>query len=104
MRVEEGQMNWRVLKLLVVVGSIVAVPVAGFAKDATLAGTVRDSTGGVLPGVTITATHTDSGNTFVAVSNEAGAFRLPVRTGDFRITLELAGFATLTRTATLLLG
>ena len=33
-----------------------------------------------------------------------GAFRLPVRTGSYRITVELAGFATVVRSVTLLLG
>ena len=32
-------------------------PVSGFAQEATLSGTITDSTGGVLPGVTVTAEH-----------------------------------------------
>ena len=43
----------------------------------------RFSTGGVLPGVTVTATNVESGNTFVAVSDERGNFRLPVRIGNY---------------------
>ncbi|MGH6693316.1 MAG: carboxypeptidase regulatory-like domain-containing protein, partial [Gammaproteobacteria bacterium] len=58
---------------------------------------VLDTTGGVLPGVTVTAVHEASGNTFVGVTDERGAFRLPVRTGVYRITLELPGFSTITR-------
>ena len=74
------------------------------AQEATLSGTVTDSTGGVLPGVTITAVHEATGNTFVAVSDERGAFRLPVRTGLHRVTVELSGFATLNRTVDLLVN
>jgi len=73
-------------------------------QDATVSGTVTDSSGGVLPGVTVTALHEATGNTFVAVTNERGAFRLPVRTGAFRITVELPNFATVNRTVELLLG
>ena len=67
-------------------------------------GTVRDSSGGVLPGVTVTALHEATGNTFVVVTDTVGAFRLPVRTGSYRITVELAGFATVVRSVNLLLG
>ena len=73
-------------------------------RELRLAGTVKDSSGAVLPGVTVTAVHEASGNTFVAVTDQAGAFRLLMRTGSYRVTVELAGFATVVRTANLLLG
>ena len=83
---------------------LLVLPASVFAQEATLSGTITDSTGGVLPGVTVTALHDATGNTFVAVSDERGAFRLPVRTGTFRVTMELSGFATAARTVDLLLG
>src|SRR5262245_33383831 len=95
--------TWRVLGSLVV-GMIVALPVAGYAQDSTMSGTATDSTGGVLPGVTVTAINSESGNTFVAVSDERGNFRLPVRIGNYRITAELAGFTTVTRNVQMLVG
>jgi len=76
---------------------ILAVPAASFAQEATVTGTITDSTGGVLPGVTVTATNSDSGNTFVTVTDSAGVFRLPLRIGTYQFTAELAGFATVTR-------
>ena len=33
------------------------LPVVAFAQEATITGTVSDATGGVLPGVTVTATN-----------------------------------------------
>src|SRR6266849_5648174 len=84
--------------------AILLLPSFAFAQEATHSGTVTDSTGGVLPGVTITAVHEATGNTFVAVSDERGAFRLPVRTGLHKITVELAGFTTVTRTIDLLVN
>jgi len=95
--------TWRVLGSLVL-GMIVALPVAGYAQDSTMIGTVTDSTGGVLPGVTVTATNTESGNTFVATSDERGNFRLPVRIGNYRITTELSGFTTVSRSLQVLVG
>jgi len=77
---------------------MLAIPVAAGAQEATLNGTVLDTQGGVLPGVTLTATNEASGNTFIAVSDEAGAFRMPVRIGSYRLTAELSGFGTVTRT------
>src|SRR4029453_9084338 len=87
-------MRWRVVISLLVIGEILALPVAGYAQEAVVSGTVTDSTGAVLPGVTVTALHEASGNTFEGVTDERGAFRLPVRVGVYRLTLELRGFTT----------
>ncbi len=94
----------RVFTRLVAIGAMLALPVMGYAQEATLSGTITDSTGGVLPGVTVTALHDATGNTFVAVTDGRGAFRLPVRTGAIRVTVELTGFTTVTRGVELLLG
>ena len=85
------------LRGFIVVGVILAVPVVSQAQEAVISGTVTDTTGGVLPGATITARHVASGNVFVAVSDERGAYRLGVRTGGYELASELAGFATLAR-------
>jgi hypothetical protein len=58
---------------------------------------IKDNTGGVLPGVTVTATNEASGNTFNSVTDERGTYRIPVRAGVYKITAELAGFTTVTR-------
>ena len=92
-----SMMRWRVVRRLLVISAILALPVTGYAQEAVVSGTVTDSTGGVLPGVTVTALHEASGNTFLGVTDEHGAFRLPVRTGAYRITVELAGFTSVTR-------
>jgi len=87
----------RILRQLILILAFVVVPVVGSAQEATLSGTITDSTGGVLPGVTVTALHEATGNTFVAVTDDRGAFRLPVRTGIYTLTAELAGFTTVSR-------
>jgi hypothetical protein len=90
----------RLLALVV----ILVMPVAAYAQEATFTGSVTDSTGAVLPGVTITAVNEASGNTFTAVTDERGDFRLPVRVGTYRVTSELSGFTTVNRTLQILIG
>ena len=60
---------------------------------------MTDTTGGVLPGVTVTAVHEASGITLEAVTDERGVFRMPARIGTYRLTAALAGFADATRAA-----
>ena len=84
-------MTATVVVRLLVVGAILVLPAAGFAQEATLSGTVTDSTGGVLPGVTVQAVHEASGNTFQAVTDERGTYRIAVRIGVYRITAKLRG-------------
>jgi hypothetical protein len=83
-------------RLLGIIG-ILALPVVASAQEATLSGTVTDTTGGVLPGVTVTAVHEASGNTFERVTDERGVFQIPLRTGAYRVTAQLQGFAVITR-------
>jgi hypothetical protein len=58
----------RALKI-VLFAALVAWPLTAFAQEATLSGTVMDSTSSVLPGVTVTAVHQATGNRFVAVTH-----------------------------------
>jgi outer membrane receptor protein involved in Fe transport len=83
--------------LLVVVSLVFLLPVTAFAQEATVNGTVTDATGAVLPGVVIRAVNQASGNSFEAVTDGTGGFRMPVRVGVYEITAELAGFTTVTR-------
>src|SRR5438093_2929376 len=93
-----------VFTALVAIGAILMLPVCGHAQDSTVGGTVMDPSGAVIPGVTMTATHTESGNKFVAVTDERGGYRLLVRVGNYRITAELPGFGTVNRNIELLVG
>jgi hypothetical protein len=65
-----------------------------FAQEATVVGTVVDDSGGVLPGVTVTATNLATGQQYVAVTAERGAYRLlGLAAGRYKIQAELPGFA-----------
>ena len=92
-------MKSRRLVWLAVVGGVFALPLVVHAQDSTLTGTVRDNTGGVLPGVTVTATNDAQGTTFVGVSDERGLYRIPLLPAVYRVTAELPGFTTAVRPA-----
>jgi hypothetical protein len=62
-----------------------------------ISGAVADSTGAVLPGVVVHAVNQASGNSFEAVTDATGAYRMPVRVGVYEITAELPGFGTVVR-------
>src|SRR2546425_7786858 len=65
--------------------------------NATLGGTVSDATRALIPGVTVTATNTQTGIVSTAVTNETGAYNFPsLQTGIYKVTAELAGFQTQT--------
>src|SRR5436190_18130666 len=73
----------------------------GQANNATLTGTVSDSTGAVLPGVTVTATNPATNVSTSAVSNEAGAYNIPsLIPGNYTVSADLPGFSKQTYTNT----
>ena len=63
------------------------------AANGAIEGTVVDNSGGVLPGVTVTVSNTETGTTRSVVTNESGLYRatlLPL--GAYRVAAELQGF------------
>jgi hypothetical protein len=60
---------------------------------ASIVGTVRDSSGAVMPGVTVTATQTGTAVALPAVTNSSGQFVFPnLRIGTYTVSAELQGF------------
>jgi hypothetical protein len=65
--------------------------------NATLGGTVSDTSRALMPGVTVTATNTQTGIVSTVVTNETGAYQFAsLQTGSYKVTAELPGFQTLT--------
>src|SRR5438477_1109739 len=65
--------------------------------NATLGGTVSDPTRALIPGVTVTATNTQTGIVTMGVTNETGAYQFAsLQTGTYKLTAELPGFQTQT--------
>jgi len=70
----------------------------GASSTGTIQGRVADSSGAVLPGVTVTATSRSMIGTQSQVTNENGSYRFPaVPPGVYELTFELAGFSTVKR-------
>src|SRR5688500_7419960 len=86
-----------VRRFIIVGAFLLMVPATGSAQEAILTGTVTDSTGAVLPGVTVTVLHDATGNRFVGVTDERGIYRIATRVGTNAITAELQGFTTVSR-------
>jgi hypothetical protein len=59
----------------------------------TISGIVTDQQGGVLPGATVTATHTPTGAKYEGVTQAGGRFSLNnVRVGPYEVSVSLPGF------------
>src|SRR6185295_19761749 len=73
-----------------------AAPAAGQATQAGIVGVVKDTSGALLPGVTVIATGPALQVPSVeAVTNERGEYRLsPLPIGIFTVSYELSGFQT----------
>src|SRR2546426_5322661 len=64
----------------------------------TIIGTVKDSAGAVLPGVSIKLTNTDTGATRTVIADELGRYNAPqLPLGGYEISAELPGFQTAVR-------
>src|SRR3954471_23840487 len=71
---------------------------SAFAQNAQIAGAVKDSSGGIIPGATVTARNIENGLARVGVTDGAGEFRLPsLPPGRYSVSTELSGFSTETR-------
>src|SRR5918993_1387389 len=91
--------------LVIAMALALAIPPRALAQTAVaqLSGTVMDESGGALPGVEVTATHTDTAMTRFVISNESGGYvftKLPV--GPYKLAAQLSGFSTFEQTGIVL--
>jgi len=67
-------------------------------STATILGTVKDTTGALVPGVSISVKHTESGLTRTVVSGERGGYSVPLLpVGAYEITTTMPGFKQIVR-------
>src|SRR5262245_36307353 len=65
---------------------------------ATVTGRVTDPNGLVVPGTTVTATNTQTGEIAVAVTTTEGVYTIPfLRPGVYTVSAEIAGFRKVTQ-------
>ena len=84
-------------RLIGFVAVLVWAALAGtaYAQNAQINGAVKDSSGAVIPGATVTARNVDTGLLRAAVTDGQGEYRLPsLPPGRYAVTTELAGFTT----------
>src|SRR5881409_3128857 len=75
---------------LIVLGTCLSVAQI---STATILGTVKDTSGALVPGVSITVKHTERGLTRSVVSGERGAYTVPLLpVGAYEITTTMPGF------------
>src|SRR5256885_8936950 len=83
----------RLLTGILGVTALVSGLVFGQEFSATMSGVVHDANGGLVPGVSVTAKHTESGLTRTVITNETGSYRMPaLPVGEYEGTAELSGF------------
>src|SRR6059036_2659863 len=62
-------------------------------STATILGVVKDTTGALIPGVSITIKHTETGQTRTAISSETGDYNVPLLpVGAYELTTTMPGF------------
>ena len=79
--------------LLFAIALLLAAPASAQVDTGTILGTVKDESGGVLPGATVTITHEGQAFTLSAVTRADGTYIFtPIRTGAYAIEVEFPGF------------
>jgi hypothetical protein len=87
------------LTLTAIVGSTgPAWSQGGAGQTGTISGTISDEGGGVMPGVTVTATSPSMISTQTVITDEQGAYRFAgIPAGQYTLRFELVGFTTIVR-------
>src|SRR5688572_4681511 len=93
-------MGMRGFVRVVCLGVLCGMYATGAAAQAvygSLVGNVTDTTGGAIPGATVTATQTETNLTREVVTNENGAYSIPsIPSGTYQVVVAVPGFQTFT--------
>ena len=66
-----------------------------YAQNAQITGTLKDASGGVLPGATVTARNEETWLTRTAITEALGEYRVPaLPPGRYTVSVDLQGFTT----------
>src|SRR5688572_26203009 len=92
-------MKHRLIRFLLLLCLIALASAPAYAQGggatSSLSGTVTDSTGGVIPGATVTVKNNATNTEFPAVTGENGGFTVPsIDAGVYTVTVTLMGFKT----------
>jgi hypothetical protein len=79
--------------LALTLSAILSASASAQVDTGSITGTVKDQSGAIVPGATVTITHEGQGLTLTTVTREDGTYIFtPIRTGAYRIDVELQGF------------
>src|SRR5687768_4358527 len=82
---------------------LAAAPVQAQVATGTILGNVTDSTGGAVPGATVTATNVDTQFSRDTITDESGQYALRLLPlGNYKVDVTLTGFKTFSQTGILL--
>jgi hypothetical protein len=78
---------------LVLFPLVISIQAFGQSSNSTISGTITDASGGVLPGVSVTATNTGTNVVTMVTSNSAGVYSfLSIPPGVYKVSAEMKGF------------
>ncbi len=88
--------TWLKVFSLMVFSLVSLLPLVAQSTGGTIAGTVTDPSGALVPNATITATGVDTGTVYNSVSTSAGTFRFSqMQLGRYNLAISAPGFSTL---------
>src|SRR5262252_9298826 len=94
-REESGAMSRYLLVLLIGVILLGGNAVSAQVTTATIAGVVQDSSGAVIPGVSVTVKNLDTATARTVMTDEGGRYTVPELTlGNYEVEAQLPGFQT----------
>src|SRR3954468_13141747 len=86
-------MKWVFAVMVAAIGVAVSTGIAAAQSGGGVSGSVRDTSGGVLPGATVVLTNVDSQQKREAVTTAAGLYNFAfVPAGDYIVSVDLPGF------------
>ncbi|TAM79494.1 MAG: hypothetical protein EPN47_16955 [Acidobacteria bacterium] len=93
----------RLPALIVLISLVFAARSFGqLSRTTSLVGTVKDTSGAVVPNASVVAIQTETDTTYRAISNAAGEYSIPyVNIGPYTITVKAQGFRTIQKTGIL---
>jgi hypothetical protein len=91
------QLSVRLFSLAVLLG-IIALPVLAQTNKAAIVGTITDTNGAAVPGVTVTIVKVDTNTTRTVTSGDSGQYEAPaLEIGTYKVTATKQGFQTVTQ-------
>ena len=79
--------------LALILTAALSAPARAQVDTGTISGTVKDASGGVLPGASVTITHEGQAFTLTTVTRDDGTYIFtPIRTGAYSVDVEFPGF------------